>query len=86
MQVSTQATRVLDESVARLVFILCKFSHITPLLPVEATTRIRFKTLIIVYKAINGLALTYQMVLNYTPITHSLESLAWLDWTQFSRR
>ncbi|KAK0150129.1 hypothetical protein N1851_009106 [Merluccius polli] len=53
----------IQNATVRLMFNLPKFSHVTPLfhdlhwLPVVAC--IRFKTMVLVYKAVNGTALTY---------------------------
>lgn len=65
--------QLIQNAAARLVFNLPKFSHTTPLLrslhwlPIAA--RIRFKTLVLTYRATNGSAPAYiqDMVKPYTP-------------------
>ena len=72
---------LIQKAAARLVFNLPKFSHTTPLLmslhwlPVAA--RIKFKSLVLAYRAVNRSAPTYlcDMVKPYTP-TRSLRSAA----------
>ena len=71
--------QLIQNAAARLVFNLPKFSHTTRLLrslhwlPIAA--RIRFKTLVLTYRAMNGSAPAYiqEMVKPYTP-TLSLRS------------
>ncbi|KAL7866005.1 hypothetical protein SRHO_G00112520 [Serrasalmus rhombeus] len=59
--------QLIQNAAARLVFNLPKFSHVTPLLRslhwLPVAVRIRFKTLMLAYKAKNGPAPTYLMAM-----------------------